>query len=793
MAKIRLTTLGRADLTGADGRPILSVLSQPKRFALLVYLTVEGSGGLIRRDNIAALFWPERDQADARANLRKSIYFLRQSLGQDVILTRTEEEVGVDSSLLECDVVALLSGAGDPPGGNFLDGFHFSGAPVEWEDWLQAVRQQARVLAPAGDGSGSIPPGTAEGEEPGLRAQPPQTPAGKAFWRRVALGASALAVLLTAGLIWALSKGLETHTSVEFLPLILGSGVQSPRVITRHYALPPDGSGILFRDTLGGRAGSWWKALDRQSPSYMPEFDRVVSPVFSPDLQWIVFVRNGNLLKQSRNGAITVPLVTGVVSTDFTPGVAWLSSGDILFENVDHDLMSVPARGGDPVVVATRGEVGEAFQASGLPDGNGALVVGCDGGCETGNPRLSLVDFRRDTVIELRAGIWKAWPMPDGRVVTVDSTGTVFASRFDPGTGSLGQPIPLLEGVKVSPFPEVLLGADGSLLYAPGGVHRNARRLAWVGRHDQREWVDPDWTLPGSVGAFSLSPDGRRLALEYGPHPDAGPRQIWIKDLPSGAFSPLTVGPAMARRPVWTPDGGTVVFITQFEAPDSTWKAHVTVLPADASSPDPVPLVQSDALAMEVVLSNDGRTVVVRTGDAGTGQGGIAYVALGSEEGLKSIPTTETNLYSIDVSPDGRWLAYVSEVSGRPEVYVRPFPGPGPRVQVSQEGGVEPRWAHNGRELFFRSSRAEAPNRATGFMAVARVTTGSTLHVDSIDELFSLGGFDQGNHVRLYDVSADDRRFLLITPFWQESWSTGEIMYSRGWYWSDEVQARLEE
>jgi len=793
MAIIRLTTLGRTDLTGADGRPILSVLSQPKRFALLVYLTVEGSSGLIRRDTVAALFWPERDQADARANLRKSIYFLRQSLGQEVILTRGEEEVGIDSGLLECDVVALLSGTGDPSSGTFLDGFHFSGASVDWEDWLQGVRERVRALAPAEDPMEVASTGSADPRGPGDGAGRSSAPARPSFWRLVALGASGLALVLTAALSWALSRDVETHTSVEFLPLVLGSGAQSPRVVTRHYALPPDGSGILFRDNVGGRAGTWWKAMDRPSPSYMQEFDRAVSPVFSPDLQWIGFARDGNLLKQSLDGAVTLPLVTGSVSGDFSPGLAWLPTGDILFEDVNHDLRSVPERGGVPVTVATRDEVGEVFQVSGLPDGAGALVVGCEGGCETGLPRLSLVDFRRDTVIGLRTGVWKAWPMADGWVVTVDSTGTVSASRFDPAAGALGQPIPLLRGVKVSPFPEMLLGGDGSLLYIAGGIDRNAGRFVWVGRHGQREWVDPGWTLAGSVRSLSLSPDGRRLAMGFRAELDTAGEQIWIKDLPGGAFSPLTVGPRWARRPVWTPDGKNVAFITQFQNSESTWQAHVSGLPADASSPHREVLVQSDGLIMEVLLTSDGRTAVVRTGDAREGQGGLSYTTLGTGEGLKPIPTSESNQYGLDISPDGRWLAYVSEVSGRPEVYVRPFPGPGPRVLVSRDGGAEPRWAHNGRELFFRSMRSEGPGRPTGFMAVARVTTDPTFRVDSIQELFPLAGYEQGNRVRLYDVAADDQRFLMITPYWQESWSTGEVIYSRGWYWSDEVQSLLRE
>lgn len=129
-------------------------------------------------------------------------------------------------------------------------------------------------------------------------------------------------------------------------------------------------------------------------------------------------------------------------------------------------------------------------------------------------------------------------------------------------------------------------------------------------------------------------------------------------------------------------------------------------------------------------------------------------------------------------------------MSGRPEVFVRPFPGPGPRVQVSQNGSVEPRWAHSGRELFYRSrgtGGTEWPRSA--FMVAAKLSTGSSIHVESTTRLFPDTYF-RGNHVRLYDVAPDDQRFVLVRPSNHRS-SRGEVVYSRRRYWSKEVQALL--
>ncbi|HSG09701.1 MAG TPA: hypothetical protein VLA36_15170 [Longimicrobiales bacterium] len=795
MAGIQLTTLGRTDLTTGDGGVVLSVLAQPKRFALLVYLAVEGSNGLIRRDTVAALFWPEQDQADARANLRKSLYFLRQSLGQDVVVTRGDEEVGVDPSLLECDVVTLLDGGltawnrdAAAAEGPFLEGFHFSGAPVEWEDWLDGVRQRVRVSqADLNEPGGS---GRSHGQASVAEVGRPSDLSQLARWRRIALGASVLMVLLVIGVAWAVLRGVEARSPVRYDRIVLGSGLLFPRVVHRRTALPADGSGILFFDTVGGNPGSWWKPLNQPAASRVTGLDRALAPTFSPDGRWIAFVRDGQLLKQSRDGGEPLPLADSV-SSDFSPGVAWLGGGDLLFEDERHQLRRVSEHGGTPERVATEEAVGRVFHVSGLPGGGGALVVGCDGTCEIRTPRLSFVDFRRDTVLDVQSGVWKAWPMSDGRVVLADGEGVVSAASFDPTTGTLGPLVPLLTGVRVSPFPEVTLGADGSLLYIPGGIELTVRMPVWVDRGGQEEPVDSAWPPLRDIRSLALSPDGTRLALGMRPfYSDTLGEQLWTKELPGGSLSPLTEGPAQARRPAWAPDGRSLAFITQFQQDDSTWVSFVSSIPADGSSVEADTLLRGDQPILEVDLGNDGRTAVVRTGDAATGEGNLAFASLGAAPALRSLLDSRAGEYEIDLSPDGRWLAYVSDVSGRPEVFVRPFPGPGPRVQVSQNGGVEPRWAHEGGEIFYRSLGSGGTNPPrSAFMMAARLRTGSELQVESTTRLCPDKYF-RGNHVRLYDVSADDRRFILVEPANQRS-SQGEVVYSKGWYWSEEVQARL--
>jgi Tol biopolymer transport system component len=801
MAPIRLTTLGRTELEGPDGVAILSVLSQPKRFALLVYVAVEGSGGLIRRDKVAALFWPERNQADARTNLRKSLHYLRQSLGPDVIVGRGDEEIGIDASLLRCDVVALLSGDDVPAEGPFLDGFHFSGAPVEWEEWLENVRGRVRAASRAATVQDA--PRIPSVDSPDARdiadgvsrvhsaLQPADHVAAPAVllkplvrWR---LATILLAAVVTSALGWGLIRRDGDAQPTRYDALRLGSGAVSPGVVQRHYALPPDGSGILFRDPVGGRAGSWWKPLESLDASYLEGLDDIDGPAFSPDGEWIAFARNGQLRRRPVGGGPSV-LLADSASSDFSPGIAWLPGGGILYENIDHDLMRYRSDDGSTERIATAEQVGQVFHVRALASGEGALVTGCDGVCDATTPRLSFVDLENDSVIPLRSNVWMAWPMSDGRVVTVDGAGVVSASAFDPASGTLGSPVPLLDGVRLAPVPDIAIGRDGSLLYIAGELDPYGERLVWVERDGSVEPVDVDLPAGLSVRSMSLSPDGRRLALELR---DGSTTQIWIKELPTGPLSPITEGPAYARRPVWSADSKTIAFITQYEVPDSGWFSHVSTLPADASSSTRQPLLRHELPILEVAMSPDWRTAFVRTGDALHSAGNIAWTSLASSHDWTVAVAWSANEHSIAPSPDGRWLAWISEVSGRPELYVRPFPGPGPRVQVSTDGAIGPRWSHDGREIFFRSLRPEDPDGETGYMVAARVNTDGAFRVESVENLFSTNGYMRSRAFPLYDVAGDDQRFLMVTRYSPRDWRQGEVAYSRGWYWSDDIQAKL--
>lgn len=145
-----LRTLGGVDLTDADGRRVLSVLSQPKRLAILIYLTVEGLHGPVSRDRICALLWPENDQESARRNLRNGLHFLRRSLGSPTITTVGDDQLVIDVSVVRCDVSSALADGNRPQApGTFLAGFHVRGTGQAFEDWVGEVRRRLQSIQTA--------------------------------------------------------------------------------------------------------------------------------------------------------------------------------------------------------------------------------------------------------------------------------------------------------------------------------------------------------------------------------------------------------------------------------------------------------------------------------------------------------------------------------------------------------------------------------------------------------------------------------------------------------------------
>jgi len=337
--------------------------------------------------------------------------------------------------------------------------------------------------------------------------------------------------------------------------------------------------------------------------------------------------------------------------------------------------------------------------------------------------------------------------MAPGHLVYIDD-GVLMAAPFDMDDGVVtGAPVAISEGVG-----ELSVSNDGKLLYASGNAGATRTQLMWVTREGLATPVDPNWTFDrGDVNSdWRISPDGSRVALR---EQTADGFDIWVKTLPDGPRSRLTFDPQHDASPRWSPDGGTIVYVS-----GSFSDSHLSSKAADGTGEAEVLLDVEESLA-EAFWSPNGEWIILRTT---TGAGNvfgrdIMAIRPGVDDEPVPLMATEPDEADPAVSPDGRWIAYTSNETGRFEVYVRPFPDVGTgRWQLSTQGGVRPMWGPGGREIYFRDGSRN--------MVVARVDgSGSAFRMEGTEVLFRIPPdiWAGGDVTISYDVTSDGQRFLM--------------------------------
>jgi serine/threonine-protein kinase len=285
------------------------------------------------------------------------------------------------------------------------------------------------------------------------------------------------------------------------------------------------------------------------------------------------------------------------------------------------------------------------------------------------------------------------------------------------------------------------------VLYVPGAIRTGFSQLTWVSRDGTRSLVDTA-SVTGLINGLALSPDGSAVALEIQrPTDPTNLTRIWVKQLDRGPTQLVTSENRSSFEPVWTPDGRDLLFAAGFGETIHRRRA-------DGSGTDEL-VARVPRAALGLAIHPDGRTLVIRGDAVNSRRRELLKIRLG----IDSVPTplfaSSGGESSPAFSPDGRWLAYVSPESGRPEVYVRPFPEVDARkIQISIDGGVAPRWNPAGGELFYLS--------AAGDMMAARLEAAPILRVSGVTRLFAPQGFQGNNSVLIYQVNPDGRRFLML-------------------------------
>jgi len=584
----------------------------------------------------------------------------------------------------------------------------------------------------------------------------PAQPARQDWRRRLAVPALVTAGLLAIALVLTQNRP-EPQVPVARHRVALGAGQGLSGNPWSRLAVSPDGSRLVYVADQERGTGLMVLGRDRLDAEPVPGTDGAINPAFSPDGDRVAFmdrIAGGNIKVVSLKGGAATVITDSLVGA---PGVAWGSDGYIYYDRIGvGGLMRVPEAGGKAESISrldsTRGELQHSWPDV-LPNGRGVLFTashhgpGAMGGPEE---ELAVLDLATGTHRVLLKGIFARYAR-SGHLVYVTASGTLMAAPFDQDRMQLtGDPVSLGDGVGVrvgGGAVDLAISATGTLWYSAGAVGTSGTfQGVWVSREGAAT------PIPGVVGLLgdpALSPDGRRLAITVRDLVS----QLFIKDFDQGPFSMLTAGGRNSFRAAWTADGRSVAFVTQQIAANAGRELYQR--PADGSR-DATPLAAGLSQVEEVTFSRDGVWLLYRTG-VSPGERDLYARRLGADSSI-ALATTGADETAPALSPDGRWLAYVSNESGAHEVYVRPFPNIGDgRWQISTQGGAEPVWAHSGRELFYRTTGATIDTQM-----VMQVTAGSTFIPGARRALFPLVRFVTDDNHPQYAVSPDGQRFVMI-------------------------------
>lgn len=533
------------------------------------------------------------------------------------------------------------------------------------------------------------------------RLSPTTTPLARALPWSIAVAGLVVAV-------WGWMDPAPTPASVSRFAVVIPDDQPLALSPGRTVGLTPDGSRLVYRGTGPSGPQLFLREIGTLEARPIAGTEGGDGPFFSPDGAWMGFFADAKLKKVALAGGPPVILTDAGAPR----GGTWTDSDDIVFAGQSGEgLARIPAAGGAVERLttpdATLGETSHRFPSA-IPGGESLVFT-----VFAGNPTegaVAVLSLESGQVTRLVEGAFGGKWIKGGYLAYASPDGTLLAAPFDASRRELtGGAVAMVEGVSValgSSAVDFTISDDGSLVY-----------LLTDGSGDALLRVDRDGSetlLADSVGGGSeglrFSPDGESVVMGV-----AGEGQdIWIYDLDSRTQSRLTFA-GTNRYPNWSPNGDRISFGSRRVGSTGF---DVLAKSADGSG-DPSVIYTADGDQYENVWTPDGRALVVRQTVPGTGRD-IWIVPI--EEDLPPQPfiRTQFNERAIAISPDGHWLAYVSDETGRAEVYVRAFPGPGGRSQISTTGGGEPAWTPSGDELIYRSN---------GNIIAARVATDESIRV----------------------------------------------------------------
>ncbi len=594
----------------------------------------------------------------------------------------------------------------------------------------------------------------------GATAAAIQQTASASRWRTIALIVSAVAVAASGFAIWTMLRSTVSPGEVSRFAVVLDSNATITYSGTinepSRLAISPDGGELVYTGYVGGgfsRQGLYLREMGRLDARLLPGTDSAVAPAISPDGAQVAFMTGW----RTQELAVKVVSLRGgppvVVQKGGVGGgtISWGLGGFVYFIDASGQMVRrVASSGGPPedvVRLVTDDSTTRYGYLSVLPGGRSALVASFP--ANFGNEAVYSirgVDFetgKLGTRVPGVAGIYTS----NGQLLYVTYNGTLMGVGFDPQTlTTRGRPAALIEGldVRLTGLTDFAVSESGTLVYVAGGLNA-AEDFVWVSRTGELTVVDPDWGDP-EFENFELSPDGKRAAVTI----SASRQDIWIKQLDRGAKSRLTFGGAGNWSPSWSPDGRYVSFISARGGPSSLWRRR-----ADGVGVEEL-VAKLPRDIVDVRWSRDGKWLLLSVGAPPSSD--VFAMQLGVDSTPRPLLTEAYDEGLPALSPDGRWLAYVSTETGSAQVFVRPFPAvQDGKWQISTGGGDGPLWGRDSRELVFRSGGGGTIYSVDMAHGPGQASPRILAQLPALSQFESNG---LGGH--MFEMSPDGRRFLMV-------------------------------
>jgi eukaryotic-like serine/threonine-protein kinase len=552
-------------------------------------------------------------------------------------------------------------------------------------------------------------------------------------------GLSILVVLLTS------AGGIASQPKSGSFTIALKQGARFTNAGRHLVAISPDGTRLVYA-VADGLYQQPLNGGDAAPVTRVGGADgaRPTNPFYSPDGAWIGFWQDRQLKKISVTGSMPVVLC----AVQNPRGASWTTDHTILFGQGGDGIWRVAAAGGTPEQVV-KVEAGQfAYSPQLLPGGRLLLFTLARGNGEDREEIVvqSLEDGSRHVVLD--QGSDARYEATGHLVYARDSR--LFALPFDVRTlAATGPPVFIVDDVARPPtrIAQFALSNTGALVYVPADALEadRVRTLVWVDRQGRERPFDAPIRR---YLAPRLSPDGTRVALEID-------NDIWVFDRTRNTLTRVTADSTFEMVPIWTPDGRDVIFSAGRSGRSTVDALNLVRRGADGTGRVERLTDLPTARQVPYAVTPDGTRLIFREHNATPGgdAGDLMVMSLTGKRLSEPLVQTKSREMNAELSPDGRWFAYQSDQSGRDEIYVRPFPNASAgQWKVSSSGGTRPLWARSGDELFYESAGA--------LMRVA-VTSGPTFEAGIPTRLFD-GPYVYGALERMYDISPDGQRFLLI-------------------------------